>query len=137
MEIHYKIIGFALIGLALIHIIFPRIFHWKEELQHLSLINRQMMTVHTFFIALVVFLLGVLCVLETNDLIHTQLGRKISLGMAFFWGLRLFIQLFGYSSALWRGKRYETFVHILFTGLWIYMTIVFGSVGFGYPTLFG
>jgi hypothetical protein len=49
MEIHFKIIGVLLIALALAHIVFPKYFNWDKELKSLSLINRQMMTVHTFF----------------------------------------------------------------------------------------
>lgn len=125
MEIHYKIIGVLLMALALVHVIFPKYFKWKEELKSLSLINRQMMTVHTFFIALVVFLMGLLCLTSTTDLIETKLGKTISLGLGIFWSTRLFIQFFGYSTELWKGKTFETIVHILFSLLWTYLSLVF------------
>lgn len=125
MEIHYKIIGVLLMALALVHVIFPKYFKWKEELKSLSLINRQMMTVHTFFIALVVFLMGLLCLTSTKDLIETKLGKTISFGLGIFWSTRLFIQFFGYSTELWKGKTFETIVHILFSLLWTYLSVVF------------
>ncbi len=125
MEIHYKIIGMLLMLLAIVHIIFPKYFNWKEELQPLSLINRQMMVVHTFFIALTVFLMGLLCWLESTALIETDLGKTISLGMGIFWSIRFFMQLFVYSKKLWWGKTFETSVHILFSLAWIYMSVVF------------
>jgi hypothetical protein len=125
MEIHYKLIGVLLMALALVHVIFPKYFHWKEELKSLSLINRQMMTVHTFFIALVVFLMGMLCLTSTTELIETNLGKTISLGLGIFWSTRLFIQFFGYSTELWKGKTFETIVHILFSLLWTYLSVVF------------
>ena len=125
MEIHIQIIGTLLIVLSLIHVIFPSYFNWKSELQHLSLINRQMMTVHTFFIALTVFLIGLLCVTSASDLIETSLGKKISLGLAVFWTIRLFTQIFIYSPKLWKGKTFETIVHVLFTIFWAYMSLVF------------
>ncbi|WP_167856211.1 hypothetical protein [Hymenobacter metallicola] len=34
----------------------------------------------------------------------------------------------GYSTKLWRGKRFETAVHIGFIGLWTYLTGVFFAV---------
>ncbi|MFZ1676505.1 MAG: hypothetical protein WAT91_04475, partial [Saprospiraceae bacterium] len=80
MELHLKIIGLLLIVLAFIHIIFPKYFKWKQELSTLSIMNRQMMYVHSFFIAFTVFLMGVLCLTSVTDLIHTTLGRRISLG---------------------------------------------------------
>ena len=128
MEIHIQIIGTLLIVLSLIHVIFPSYFNWKNELQHLSLINRQMMTVHTFFIALTVFLIGLLCVTSASELIETSLGKKISLGLAVFWTIRLFTQIFIYSPKLWKGKTFETIVHVLFTLFWAYMSLVFWLV---------
>lgn len=112
-------------ALALVHIIFPRYFRWQVELERISLVNRQMMVVHTFFIALTVFLMGLLCLTSATELVHTSLGKKISLGLGIFWTVRLFVQFFGYSSELWKGKPFETTVHILFSGLWLYLSTVF------------
>lgn len=125
MEIHLKIAGSLLILLALAHIYFPRYFNWHKELKSISLINRQMMTFHTFFIALTLFLMGLLCITSSDELINTSLGKKVSLGLAVFWVIRLFVQFFGYSSELWRGKRFETIVHILFSFIWSYFVLVF------------
>ena len=128
MNLHLKIIGILLIALALIHIVFPKYFNWNKELSSLNLINRQMMTVHTFFIALLVFLMGLLCLTSTNELIDTNLGKKISLGLGIFWTTRLFIQFFIYSSKHWKGKPFETTVHILFIFLWTYLSFIFWTI---------
>ena len=125
MLIHINIIGLILITLALVHIIFPKYFNWKKELKSLSLINRQMMTIHTFFIAFTVFLMGLLCLTSSSQLIESNLGKKISLGLGLFWSVRLFIQFFGYSADLWRGKKLETLIHILFSILWTYISSIF------------
>ena len=125
MEIHFKIIGVLLIALSLVHIFFPKYFNWNKELKSLSLINRQMMTVHTFFIALTVFLIGLLCLTSSNELVETNLGKKISIGLGIFWTVRLLIQFFGYSTELWKGKTFETVIHIISSLLWTYLSIVF------------
>ena len=125
MEIHFKIIGTALLLLSLIHVVFPKYFNWKKELAQLSLINKQMMVIHTFFIALSVLLMGLLCLFSSEELTHSSLGKTISLGLAIFWTIRLFTQFFGYSSKLWKGKTFETIVHVSFTVLWIYLCIIF------------
>jgi hypothetical protein len=125
MEIHLKIIGGLLIVLALVHGIFPKYFKWKQELSKLSIANRQIMYVHSFFIALIVFLVGLLCLSSSGELVNTPLGKRISLGIGLFWGIRLFIQFFGYSSKLWKGKSFETTVHILFSIFWTYLTAIF------------
>jgi hypothetical protein len=125
MQLHLKTIGLLLIVLALVHAIFPKYFNWKKELESLSLVNRQMMTIHTFFIALTVFLMGLLCLTSSKELLETNLGKKILLGLGIFWTIRLFIQFFGYSSALWKGKKLETIIHIIFSLLWLYLSTIF------------
>jgi hypothetical protein len=131
MELHIKIIGILLIALALLHVIFPKYFNWKEELQRISLINRQVMIIHTFFIAFVLLLMGLLCYTSADELVETPLGRKVALGFSIFWITRLVIQFVGYSSELWKGKRFETAVHILFSAIWIYLSVVFSITAFG------
>lgn len=128
MVLHLNIVGTLCIVLALVHVVFPGYFNWKQELRAVSLINRQMMYVHTFFVALVVLLIGLLCVTSATDLLQTRLGHWLALGLFIFWGLRLLIQFFGYSPELWRGKRMETIVHVLFAGLWTYFSAVFLAV---------
>ncbi len=128
MELQLKFIGITLTILAIIHVIFPKYFNWQTELQSLSLINRQIMYVHTFFIALTVLLIGVLCWTSADELVTTKLGKHISLGLGIFWGMRLFIQFFGYSSKLWKGKIFETIIHIVFSIFWLYLTVTFFSV---------
>jgi len=125
MEIYLHISGWLLIALASMHIILPRYFNWKTELPALSLFNRQVMYVHTFFIAFTVFLMGLLCVTSADLLLQTELGNRILLGIGVFWFIRLLIQWGGYSAKLWRGKPFETGVHIAFTALWSYLSGVF------------
>jgi hypothetical protein len=130
MELHLRIIGVILIILAIIHASFPKQFMWKTELSSLSLINRQMMTVHTFFIALTVLLMGALCLYSANEIINTPLGRQIAIGLFVFWGIRFIFQFFVYSSKLWKGKPFETVMHIIFSITWIYLTAVFFMIAF-------
>jgi len=131
MQTHIKIIGVLLMILSIVHVIFPSYFKWKEELKTLSLINRQMMVIHTLFIAITVFLMGLLCLTSSEDLTKTDFGKRISLGLGLFWTVRLIIQFFGYSSKLWKGKRFETTIHIFAIMLWSYLSIIFGLNYFG------
>lgn len=125
MEIHIEIIGALLVILSFLHVGFPKYFNWKAELKALSLINRQMMSVHTFFIGLIVFLIGILCLTSARDLIETRLGNTVSCGLALFFTIRLFFQFFIYSPELWKGRKFETFMHVLFSLFWSYVSGVF------------
>ena len=125
MELHLKIIGSCLILLGLVHAIFPRQFNWKQELRSLSIVNREIMYVHTFFIAITLFLVGLLCLTSGTDLISNTFGKRVSFGLGIFFSLRLLVQFFGYSSKTWKGKTLETTIHILFSIFWTYLTAIF------------
>lgn len=93
----------------------------------MSLLNGQMFYVHTFFVALTVALMGAICLFGTRALTEsTFAGSWICGGFALFWSCRLFCQFFVYSSTLWRGQRFETGVHVLFSLAWTYYTFIFG-----------
>ena len=52
-------------------------------------------------------------------------ARRIGIGLAAFWGIRLAIQFVGYSPALWRGKTFETTMHVLFSLFRAFLTLLF------------
>lgn len=122
--IHLQLCGVLLLALAAAHVCFPRHFHWREELARLSLFNRQMFQVHVVFIVLVLIDCGLLMAVFTDALLEpTALGRLVLGGMAVFWGLRFFVQLFVYDRRLWRGHPFNTAMHVLFCGLWGYLAL--------------
>jgi|GEM_PF-197198 len=135
MEWNLKLTGLLLVLVSLMHIGFSARFNWKQELAQLTLINRQMMIVHTFFVAFAMFLMGLLCLFYPAQLTQTRFGRIVSGGLFVFWLLRLICQFFVYSPALWKGKRFETRMHWLFAGIWTYVTIVFFTAAFGWKGL--
>ena len=124
-EVHLKIAGSLLVLLSLMHIVIPKYFKWEQELTSVTLITKQILYVHTFFIAFIVLLIGLLCVGYTRQLTTTSLGRIICFGLFGFWLTRLFFQFFVYSPKVWRGKRFETIVHVVFSLFWMYLSAVF------------
>jgi len=131
MQSLLEIAGALLVALALFHAFLPGHFKWRDELRSVTLLTRQIHYIHTFFIALTLLLTGLLCLADARELLHTPLGQKITLGLFVFWLCRLVIQFFGYSPALWKGKRFETAMHLLFSLLWVFFTLVFGFAAFG------
>lgn len=125
METHIRIAGIISILLAMIHIFFPSYFQWKKHLEKWRLIDRQIMLVHTFFVALMILLTGILSMLSATALHTTTLGHHVTLGLGIFWLVRLYFQLFVYSSKLWKGKQWETSIHIIFLLLWVFMSSVY------------
>lgn len=125
MEIHVKIVGSLLLALSLMHVILPKYLKWEQELTSLSLITKQILYVHTFFIAFIVLLMGLLCLSYSHELLHDPFGSVICLGLFVFWLTRLIFQFFVYSPKVWRGKRFETVIHVVFSVMWLYFTGVF------------
>lgn len=131
MHLHLSITGILLVALALLHVVFPRYFRWKATTASLERVTREILYVHTFFIAFTVLLMGLLCLSSAELLLSTVLGKRICLGLAVFWTTRLFFQFFGYSAELWKGKRFETIIHIAFSFLWLYLSTIFWLAGVG------
>jgi len=122
---HLQFAGAVLLGLSLLHVAMPKRFAWSEELARLSVLNRQIFWVHTFFVVLIVALL-----LFYPETLHerTSLARLVTTGLVIFWLARAFVQFFVYSPKLWRGKPFETFVHIAFSLFWLYLVGVLACV---------
>lgn len=128
LALHLKIAGTSLIALALLHVAFPRRFEWKRELAMLSLLNRQMFLVHCFFICLTLIWMGVIALFFTDALLApSPLGSVVAAGLTLFWAARLIVQWCVYDRSLWRGHRFNTIMHGLFTLLWLYYVVVFGA----------
>jgi hypothetical protein len=54
------------------------------------------------------------------------LARLVDGAFALFWLARLLAQWFVYDPSLWRGQRFNTVVHWLFTFVWLYLTAAYG-----------
>jgi hypothetical protein len=123
-----RISGVALLGLFCLNFFLPRQFKWSEELTRLSLINRRIFQVHAVFIAMILLMMGSLLVAIPDSLLKPDaLARAVLIGFTLFWGARLLFQLFFYDAELWRGKPFETLMHVTFSGLWIFLTATFAA----------
>ena len=131
-EFHLRLAGSLQIALAFLHLFFPRRFNWNEELARLSLLNRQIFLVHTFYICLVLMLIGALSLFAPSALLlPSPLARFVLAGFAIFWGSRLIFQWAVYDRALWKGNRFNTAMHYLFSLLWAYLAAVYAWIWIG------
>jgi len=125
---HLRTVGVLMALLALVNVFVPRRFKWREEMAGLSLLNRQIFQVHAMFLILILALFAALLLTSAAALLEpTPLARAILTGLTIFWGARMLTQWFYYSPAIWRGHRFHTVMHVLFSGLWVYVTGVFGA----------
>jgi lysylphosphatidylglycerol synthetase-like protein (DUF2156 family) len=126
LEINLRLIGLTQLLLALSHLSFKRQFDWERDLQQLSLLNRQVFYVHTFFIAFTVFLMGLLSAFGAKQLISpSPLASFLSAGLTLFWLARLYCQFFYYDKQLWKNQPFRTAVHIIFSFAWIWYSGIY------------
>ena len=126
--LHLRIVGLLMAWLAAVNLFVPKVFRWREELASISLLNRQIFQVHGMFIVLTLALFSALLLTAADALLEpTRLSRAMLAGLTIFWGLRMLAQWFVYSPEIWRGHRFNTVMHYLFSTLWIYVTGVFAA----------
>jgi hypothetical protein len=127
LSIHLQIVGILLVLLGLSHAFFNRYFGWRQELAAVSLLTRRVFFVHSFFIALGVVLAGAVSFKYADALLRpAALNRALLAAMVTFWLCRLLAQFFAYDSAIWRGDRFRTFMHVAFALTWCYVTATYG-----------
>ena len=128
IALHIKIAGALLLVLAFVNLFLPGRLDWKHDLAKLSLINRQIFRVHAFFIVLILVLMGLLSAFFAPALLSpSPLSRLVLGGLALFWFARLITQWFVYDASLWRGNRFNTWLHVIFSLLWLYLTAVYAA----------
>ena len=126
--IHLRIVGLVMASLVAVNLIVPSRFHWREEMARLSLVNRQIFQAHGIFLALTLALMSMLLLTSADTLLEpTRLSRAVLAGLTIFWGLRMLMQWFFYSPELWRGHRFNSVMHCVFSMVWIYVTGVFAA----------
>jgi hypothetical protein len=126
IEIHLRLVGVLLLGIAALSVYVPRHFGWGAEIRQLTLLTRQVFVIHCAFVSLVLVLLGLLLACFAPTLLAPgALSRALLVGLLVMWTARMLAQWFFYDSRLWRGKRLETFMHVLFSAIYAYFVVTF------------
>lgn len=101
----------------------PSKLYYRENLAKVSPIIRQIFTVHTIFIVLVLVGFGLICLLFPDDLCGTSaLGKFLCGFLAIFWVLRVVLQFAYYDGAV---KKEHPLGAFFFGGVFSYLALVF------------
>ncbi len=115
--------GVVQLFIASANFVLPSMLHYRENLEKVAPIIRQIFHVHCFFIVLVLLGFAAICFGYPDELCgKTSLGRFMSGFLALFWLLRVAIQFVYYDSSIKRQNRLGNFV---FTVSFIYLAAVF------------
>lgn len=123
-----RIAGAGLILLAASHVPIGRHLRWREEAARLTPVNAAVFHVHTFFICLVLVIMGLPCLLDPMVFLEkSRAAAWLAWSYAAFWAIRLYVQWFVYRADLWRGKRMETAIHYGFSAVWTALALLFAA----------
>jgi hypothetical protein len=126
--VHLRAVGVVMALLVAVNLVVPVRYRWRDETARLSLLNRQIFQAHAAFLILTLALFSVLLLNYADALVEpTRLSRALLGGLTIFWALRMLMQWCFYSPAIWRGDRFHTAMHWLFSATWVYVTGVFAT----------
>jgi membrane protein YdbS with pleckstrin-like domain len=125
-----RVAGLGIIALALAHIQMSRVLRWREEAALMSPASESVFHVHTLFVCAILVMIGLPALIAPQIFLErSDAGAWLTWTCSAFWLLRLLVQWFVFPSALWRGKPFETRMHILFTMVWAGLTALFVACG--------
>lgn len=101
MEIFIKAGGIYNIAFVLFHLLFWRLFNWKDDLRSLSFLNRAIMQVLNLSLTFAFLIFSYISLLHSGELLSTSLGQSLLLLMALFWFLRAIQQVIFFKLKHW------------------------------------
>lgn len=126
LAILLRVCGAGLILLGLLHVPIAKRLNWKEDAQRMTELNRMVFHVHTFFIVLVLFMMGLPALLDPMAFLEpSRAATWVCWSLAVFWSIRLVLQWTAYKPAWWKGKAFETSMHWFFSFVWLLLSVLF------------
>lgn len=106
------------LAIAIFHLFFWRIFHWKEDLASLTRINRAVTQILNICLTFLFFVAAYVSFFHVEELLSTTLGRTILASIALFWVLRLILQFVFFGA---RHRLSILFIVIFLVGIVLYL----------------
>ena len=128
LAILLRLCGAGLIVLGLLHLPIARHLKWREDAARMSELNATVFHVHTFFLVLVLLMMGLPALVDPLTFLEPSRAAKWGCwSLVVFWTLRLIFQWTVYKPAWWKGKRFETRMHWFFSFVWLLLVALFGA----------
>jgi hypothetical protein len=85
--------GFGQLSVLVASALVPVQLNWREDLQKLDRLQRQMVWVYGGYVVLSIIAFGLICIFNARELAEgSRLARSMCAYMAVFWGVRLALQ---------------------------------------------
>ena len=82
------------LGFAIFHLLFWKIFKWKEDLASLTHINRSVMQILNLRLTYVFLVMAYILFMFQSELIGTDMGQTLLAAFSIFWFMRAVEQVF-------------------------------------------
>jgi hypothetical protein len=94
--------GFYHLAFVIFHMMFWKMFNWKETLKPLSSLNRAVMQVLNIHLTYFFLIIVIISFFYINDMVNTGLGKALTFAISIFWFLRAVNQIlfFGFKKAI-------------------------------------
>jgi hypothetical protein len=106
------------LGLITFHLMFWKIFNWKEDLSSLSFINRPVMQILNLSLTFVFFIFAYITLFHSTELITTSLGNTLLGFISVFWLFRALEQIWFFG---WKNRISLLFFVLFMVGCIIYL----------------
>jgi len=120
--------GITHLGILSAGAVMTKVLNWKTELTKLNDLSRHIIWTHGGYVWLTILTFGLVSVFFPEHLVSNHpLGIAISGFIAIFWGIRLFIQFFGFDA---KPHLSNYWLKLGFHGLTLafaYFTLVYGG----------
>lgn len=93
MELLIKTGGIYCLGFVIFHLMFWRIFNWRDDLRSLSFLNRAIMQVVNLSLTFAFVIFGYISLFHSKELLHTSLGHSLLILITLFWLFRAIEQI--------------------------------------------
>jgi hypothetical protein len=85
--------GIFNLGFAVFHLMFWRLFRWKDDLASLTSINHSVMQILNLCLIFVFLVIAYISIFFSSAMISTSLGKSLLIAFSLFWFLRMIEQI--------------------------------------------
>ena len=109
------------LGFVLFHIMFWRVFHWKEDLASLTHINRSVMQIMNLCLIFIFLVMAYVSFFHRPDLLQTGMGKALLVAFSGFWFLRMIEQVIFFGMK----KKISVILTLIFLGVCVLYLVPF------------
>jgi hypothetical protein len=130
LDLFLRAAAIVQLAVAILNLGLIRIMRWKNDLERMPLLIREVFHIHCIFISLTLSIFAVLTWRFADDIASAANPIAIWLAAAIglFWVVRSLMQWLHYSPSHWRGDSMRTAIHfVLFFGYGALATVYFAA----------